>query len=211
MREPKTSGRGRILELLRSRGRTVAELAEDLAVSGPAVRKQLDRLRSDGLVGEVGVRRGRGRPAVTYGLTDRGEAMFRGHRHDVLCSLLDSIHAQGNGERVRTLFRDAGARLARRMREGEEDAAESLRGTTSLDVALRLLEKLGGQESVRRVSSGTEIIGFVCPLAELVREYPGACKFVAGFVEEIIGEPVEDRCPHDGEPICVLETPVSPS
>lgn len=88
----------------------------------------------------------------------------------------------------------------------ESGSADTESPGSPLDMALSLLERMGGREDVRRVSGGSEIIGFVCPLSELVRDYPGACKVVAGFVEEIVGVPVEDRCPHEGEPICLLET-----
>ncbi len=206
---PSRATKSEIVALLRDRDRSVSDLARRLSVSGTAVRRHLDQLEREGVVRESGTRRGRGRPATTYGLTDLGESRFRKHRDDVLRSLLASVHADQNEERCYRVLRDAGAHLARSMME-DIGSEESDPPGSPLDMALSLLERMGGREDVRRVSGGSEIVGLVCPLAELVRDYPGACKVVAGFVEEIVGVPVEDRCPHEGEPICLLETPSTP-
>lgn len=153
---------------------------------------------------EAGERRGRGRPATLYGLTEAGEARFRENRDQVLQSVFAALHAGADETRVRSLLRDAGTRLARRMlcdkTVPEEDAALA----DPLDTALELLRELGGRESVRQTQDGAEIIGFVCPLGEYARDYPAVCEFVAGFTEQVVGAPVEDRCLHTGEPVCVL-------
>jgi len=191
-----------ILRLLRAKPRSAPTLAKALSISGTAVRKQLDRLMRDGLIQESGVRRGKGRPATTYGLTEAGEATFRGNREEVLRSVLAALHASPDEERMSLLLRDAGARLARAMMRSERDDDDAT--LDPLDTALRLLRELGGRESVRQTGDSAEIIGFTCPLAEYARDFPGVCQFVAGFTEEIVGIPVEDRCPRTGEPVCVL-------
>ena len=191
-----------ILRLLRTRPRTAPALAEALSISGTAVRKQLDRLMRDGLIQESGVRRGKGRPATTYGLTEAGEATFRTNRGEVLRSVLAALHASPDEERMNLLLRDAGARFARTMLTSERDPDED--ALDPLETALRLLREMGGRESVRQAGDSAEIIGFTCPLAEYARDFPGTCHFVAGFTEEVVGAPVEDRCPRTGEPVCVL-------
>jgi predicted ArsR family transcriptional regulator len=191
-----------ILRLLRVKPRSAPTLAKELSISGTAVRKQLDRLMRDGLIQESGIRRGRGRPATIYGLTEDGEATFRGNRGEVLRSVLAALHASPDEERMKVLLRDAGARLARTMLRSEP--AQDQAALDPLDTALRLLRELGGRESVRQAGGSAEIIGFTCPLAEYARDFPGVCQFVAGFTEEVVGVPVEDRCPRTGEPVCVL-------
>lgn len=212
MHRPRDSSREAILELLRTRPRTAPALADAVDISGTAIRKHLDRLTREGLVQEAGERRGRGRPATLYGLTEAGEARFRENRDQVLHSVFAALHAGADETRVRTLLRDAGTRLAQRMlhdRTPDEDSPLAL--VDPLETALGLLRELGGRESVRQTGDGAEIIGFVCPLAEYARDYPAVCEFVAGFTEEIVGAPVEDRCPHTGEPVCVLSvSPASP-
>lgn len=199
--DPDSTG-AQILRLLRAKPRSAPALADALSISGTAVRKQLDRLLKDGLVQESGLRRGRGRPATAYGLTEAGEATFRGNRGEVLRSVLAALDASPDQERMKLLLRDAGARLARTMLTSERDEDDA--ALDPLDTALRLLRELGGRESVRQTADSAEIVGFTCPLAEYARDFPGVCQFVAGFTEEVVGVPVEDRCPRTGEPVCVL-------
>jgi predicted ArsR family transcriptional regulator len=198
------STRAAILRMLRARPRTVPALAEALSISGTAVRKQLDRLLHEGLVVESGLRRGRGRPAATFGLAEAGEATFRRNREKVLRSVLAALHANPDEALRDAVLRDAGARLARTMLESEEGPGGPDPEDDPLDTALRLLRDLGGRESVRQSGGKAEIVGFTCPLAEYAREFQGACRFVAGFTEEVVGVPVEDLCPRSGEPVCVL-------
>jgi len=198
------STRTEILRMLRARPRTVPALAEALSISGTAVRKQLDRLLSEGLVVESGLRRGRGRPATTFGLAEAGEATFRRNREKVLRSVLAALHANPDKALRDAVLRDAGARLARTMLESEEGPGDPEPEADPLDTALRLLRDLGGRESVRQAGGKAEIVGFTCPLAEYAREFDGVCRFVAGFTEEVVGVPVEDLCPRTGEPVCVL-------
>ncbi len=200
---PQDSTRAEILQLLRTRPRTAPALADALSISGTAIRKQLDRLMQAGLVRESGVRRGKGRPATTFGLTEEGEATFRKNRDQVLRSLLAVLHADPGDIAGRDrILGDAGAHLARTMLEAHEDRDEP--DDDRLHTALRLLRELGGRETVREGGGQAEIVGFTCPLAEYAREFPGACRLVSGFIEEVVGAPVEDRCPRTGEPTCVL-------
>jgi predicted ArsR family transcriptional regulator len=200
---PQDSTRAEILQLLRARPRTAPALAEALSISGTAVRKQLDRLVDQGLIQESGLRRGKGRPAATFGLTEAGEATFRGNREKVLHSVLAALHAESHDAAGRDrVLRDAGARLARMMLESEDHRNEP--DHDPLDTALRLLRNLGGRERLRQAGGTAEIVGFTCPLAEYARDFPGVCRFVAGFTEAVVGVPVEDRCPRTGEPVCVL-------
>ncbi len=197
-----------IMERLRTRPRTVPELARILSLSGPGVRKQLAGLLQEGLAREAGVRPGRGRPATTYELTEAGEALFRGHRIQILESIFAALDAGAGEEENSGLMRDAGARLARRILERRKSSPDRIDGDR-FQTAMELLKELGGREGFRQVGTDGEILGIACPLGEYSRSYPGACQFVAGFTEELLGLPVEPRCPRTGEPMCVLAVKTS--
>ena len=68
--------RGRIVGLLRTGSRTVNELAEALELTDNAVRAHLAGLERDGLVEQEGVRRGIGKPAHVFRLTEEAESLF---------------------------------------------------------------------------------------------------------------------------------------
>lgn len=207
---PSDLTRESLLQLLRDGPVTAPGLARELGISGTAVRKHIDQLRLEGLVEEVGVHRGRGRPAILYGLTGAGEAHFKRDRADLLEAMLAAIHAVPESARARRLLRDAGGRLARWMMAEEEARRGVPRGLDPVDRALHLLHELGGRDTVRRAEDGVEIFGFVCPLAEYVEPYPETCQFVAGFTEEVLGRSVTPGCIRGAEerkpdtPLCIL-------
>lgn len=196
--------RGRVLALLRDEPRTVSELADALDVTPTAVRKHLDGLRAEGLLEEEGTRKGMGRPATLYGLTDEGEALFRQGHAAILGAVLAAVRDEIGPERRTRVLRSAGARLARRLlRTHDGDAPEGFED--SMRVAVSLLHELGGRERVRHRDRRAEVLGFSCPMADYVDEIPTSCELLAGFLEELLGVPVTERCPRDGRPLCLLE------
>ena len=68
------STRGKILDLLRTRDRTVNELAGELRLTDNAVRAHLASLERDRLVIQSGMKRGIRKPHTTYGLGPDAEA-----------------------------------------------------------------------------------------------------------------------------------------
>ena len=70
------STRGKILELLRGKERTVNELAAALRLTDNAVRAHLLSLERDGLVKQSGIQHGFRKPHATYALTADAEQIF---------------------------------------------------------------------------------------------------------------------------------------
>lgn len=196
--------RGRLLALVREAPRSVSDLTEELDVTPTAVRKHIDGLRADRFVEERGTRKGMGRPATLYGLTDEGEALFlRGHE-SILGAVFAAVRDEVGPRRQTAVLRGAGAHLARRMLSARgELPPEGF--DASVQVALTLLRDLGGREQLREADPHAEILGFSCPLGEYVEEFPECCELIAGFLQEVLGVPVEEKCPREGDPLCVLE------
>ena len=102
---------------------TAAAVAAALQLSGPAVRRHLDALIADGeaevRAASRRVRRGRGRPAKLYLLTDAGRARF-GHGYDDLAVAALRYLAEHAGRGRGAGFRRAPGRgAAGRRRQGE--------------------------------------------------------------------------------------------
>src|SRR5690349_5871091 len=70
------STRGRILDLLRTRDRTVNELAEELRLTDNAVRAHLASLERDRLAVHSGMKPGFRKPHATYALGPEAEQLF---------------------------------------------------------------------------------------------------------------------------------------
>src|ERR1044071_606643 len=87
------STRGKILELLRTRGCTVNELADALHLTDNAVRAHLATLERDRLVIQSGMRPGIRKPHTTYALGPEAEHLYP-QAYGRLVSLLMSIFSR---------------------------------------------------------------------------------------------------------------------
>src|ERR1044071_4332810 len=134
------STRGRILDLLRTRERTVNELAAELRLTDNAVRAHLASLERDRLALQSGMKPGVRKPHVTYALGPEAEQLFP-KAYGRLVSLLMSIFSRQIKPRsLRAGMRAAGRAVAR-------EHLSELRGKTRqqrIDVALDVLKELGG-------------------------------------------------------------------
>lgn len=193
--------RGRLLSVLRRSERTIAELAEELGITGNAVRTHMTGLERDGLAGGTGMRDTGGKPARLYAITEAGRELFAQGYRFFLGELVGVVEAReggaGGGRRV---LREAGRRLAAKrpaasggVRERVEAAAEALR-------------ELGGDVEVEETAGGFRLRGYGCPLSAVVAEQPEACVMAEAFVGALVGRPAVERCDHaeDG-PRCLFD------
>src|SRR6185437_13044547 len=82
------STRGKILDLLRTKERTVNELAGALELTDNAVRAHLLSLERDGLVNQSGTQPGTRKPHFAYELTEESEKLFPKAYDAILIHLL---------------------------------------------------------------------------------------------------------------------------
>lgn len=193
--------RGRIVMLLRGRGRHVNELAAELGVTDNAVRAQLLVLQRDGLVTASGTRPGTRKPHTLYSLTAQAEQYFPKPYEPVLCELLSVLSNRLSGRRMDSVLRAVGRRLA---------AAFKPRATSAIirervQVALDVLSELGGLGEILEEDGKLIIRGCNCPLKAAVNAYPGSCRVAETMLEEIIGAPVRERCEKGPSPRCCFE------
>ena len=93
------STRGRVLSLLRRSPRTVNDLAAELGLTDNAVRLHLASLEAEGLVEQEGVRRGAGKPAHVFRLTDEADSLFPKAYSAVLNEVLATVQRR-EGDRT---------------------------------------------------------------------------------------------------------------
>jgi predicted ArsR family transcriptional regulator len=191
------STRGRVLTLLRTGSKTVDELAREIEVTDNAVRSHLAALERDGLVAQRGRRRGAGKPAHLYELTDQAERLFPKAYGTVLRLLLDVLSEERDPKEIERLLREAGRRLAALQDHppGDLDAR--------LDAAVEAIEELGGAaEVIQDETGGTMIQGYGCPLAGAVAGHPEVCRLTETLLEELTGVPVREACEKGVSPRC---------
>jgi len=188
--------RGKIVALLRRASRTVNELAEALDLTDNAVRVHIATLERDGLVEQVGTRRGSARkPNHAYDLTpEAAERLFPKAYAPVLEQVLALLRERLPEAERDSLLREVGQRLAAR----HAAAFGTLPREERLERALGLLADLGGQAALKTNADAgheTMIEGRSCPLSAAVASgFPEICSVVAALVAALLGEPVVERC-----------------
>jgi predicted ArsR family transcriptional regulator len=201
--------RGQVVGLLRRRAHTVEELASALGLTDNAIRSHLASLERDGLVRQIGVRRGQGvgKPATLYELDPGAEPLLSRAYAPVLGALLDEIAEQFPGDDARQVMEGAGRRLASMI--GRAPASD-LR--TRVAAAAALLTSLGGLAEVERKEGALVIRGCGgCPLSAATNRHPGLCRAVEVLLTEYIGAPVRECCERQERPRCHFEIPDVPA
>jgi predicted ArsR family transcriptional regulator len=187
---------------------TTAELAERLDLTPAAVRRHLDRLVDDGVIGERERRvygtRGRGRPAREYRLTEAGHDGFV-HTYDALAA--EALHyiAEAAGPEGVSAF--ARGRLA--------ELEDRLHGTMQIvDAAARpaaladTLTQEGYAASADEVAGGVQICQHHCPVAHVAEEFPQLCEAETEMFARVLGIHVQRLATiAHGDGVCTTHLP----
>ena len=209
------SGEGRtriaVARLLMEQGPvTAAEVAAELALSAPAVRRHLDALIADGEAETRDAprrgRRTRGRPAKHFLLTDAGRVRF-GHGYDDLATSALRFLAQHAGQQAlsdfaRTRVHDLIGPSAERIRAagGPGERAEAL--------ALVLTDR-GYAAAAREAGPGVQLCQHHCPVAHVAAEFPELCEAETEAFAEILGTHVQRLATiARGDAACTTHVPV---
>jgi predicted ArsR family transcriptional regulator len=190
------STRGQIILLLRRESRTVEELAQALRLTDNAVRAHLATLERDGLVHQQGVRRGSGKPSYVYNLTADAEKLFPKAYGIVMRQFLEVLCENISSEQVETLLRMTGQRLAAQWNVPPGDLR------ARLQVAIDVLNELGGLAELEESDETYSIRGYSCPLATLVPGHPEVCRLAAALLTDLAGTPIHEQCSGGETPQC---------
>ena len=155
------STRGQIVTILRGSPCTVDELAKKLNLTDNAVRAHLLTLERDGLVRQGALRRGPRKPHFTYELTSEGDALFPKAYDALLNQLIAVLKNRLTPSEIEDVLREVGRAVA-------ADAPDAQDLESRVQVALKLLETIGGAADVERSEDKLMIVSTGCPLAAAV-------------------------------------------
>ncbi|MFB6248889.1 MAG: helix-turn-helix transcriptional regulator [Salinibacter sp.] len=184
-----------IVRRLRSEDRTVRELANHLDLTRNAVRAQLSKLKSEGIVEVAGRRPTRRKPEHVYGLTRKAELLFP-KSYETLFNTVLSVLTDAEWVNAEPILAEVARRLAQSHKPVELESDTEGR----VDRARRVLEELGGLPDVVETDGTYRLEGSSCPFAASVRAHgKTACDLARTLIEELTERPVERRCDADGE------------
>jgi predicted ArsR family transcriptional regulator len=194
---------------------TVAELAERLELSGAAVRKHMDDLVDAGFVeasdrpsyGPDTRRRGRGRPARVYHLTQTGRDSFGNAYDDVAVGALRFVAETGGDDAVMEFAR-------RRVAELERRYADLLDLSEPMDVRVDVLADALAAEGYAAVAvptaNGIQLCQHNCPVAHVAAEFPQFCEAETEAFGRLLGTHVMRLATlSHGDGVCTTHIPTA--
>jgi predicted ArsR family transcriptional regulator len=200
-----------ILLLLRHGPATAAELSERLGLSPAAVRRHLDALLAEGDVvarnRPVRGRRGRGRPARVFALTDRARLRCGPHTYDdIATAALRWIARTGGEEAVAQFAAEQVAKLEQRCREALEGAGDD--PLARAEALARALTAEGYAASASAIASGGQLCQHHCPVAHVAAEFPQLCEAETQVISRLVGIHVQRLATiAHGDGVCTTHIP----
>jgi predicted ArsR family transcriptional regulator len=116
----------------------------------------------------------------------------------VLNQLITALKGRFGPEAVNEVLREVGASIAENQASDQQNGDLEHRA----QVAMKILEALGGAPRIESTDGKLSIRSSNCPLGAAVVEHPEVCQLAEALVAEIVGVKVQERCDRDGPPRC---------
>lgn len=194
---------------------SAAGLAGRLALTPAAVRRHLEALQADGLIEEreprPGARRGRGRPARLFALTDTGRDTFDQAYDDLAASALRFLADQGGRAAVGAFARQRVAELEARYRPivdaaAPADRTEALARALTTDGYAATARTTGGSRSAP--AAGEQLCQHHCPVAHVAEQFPELCEAETEVFAKLLGTHVQRLATiAHGDGVCTTHVP----
>ncbi len=211
--DPETT-RDRIARLLLEHGPSTATvLADRLKLTPAGIRRHLDALVGHGFVivtvrppyGPVG-RRGRGRPAKVYSLTDAGRGQFPQDYDTLAAEALRFLAAQFGPEAVQAFARSrmeavVGQHRSQILSLEPADRPRALAAALTSDGFAASIEPAP-------IGSGDQLCQHHCPVAHVAAEFPQLCEAETAVLSELLGTHVQRLATiGHGDHVCTTYVP----
>jgi len=188
---------------------SAVDVAATLGLSPAAVRRHLDALLAEGQIATRSAprlgRRGRGRPAKRYLLTETGRARF-GHAYDDLAvAALRFLADSGGEEAVRSFAERRVGELVARHRPSVTARTDPAARAEALASAL---SAQGYAASAQQVGAGAQLCQHHCPVAHVAAEFPQLCEAETQAFADLLGIHVQRLATiARGDAVCTTHVP----
>ena len=167
---------------------TAVALAERVRLSPAAIRRHLEQLLAEGAIvsreASTHGRRGRGRPARTYLLTDLGRTRLP-HGYDSIAVQALEFLAEAAGSEAVTAFARRRARSLVADVRNDLDEADDV--PAKVEILARAMTGAGFAASVQQVGIGEQLCQHHCPVAHVATRFPQLCEEEMTVITEALG------------------------
>ncbi len=189
---------------------STSTLAERLALTPAGVRRHLDAMLADGAVETRDERprgrRGRGRPAKVFALTEAGRAAMPHAYDDIAAEALRYLAETGGEPAVEAFAR-------RRIAEAERRYAVTLGAASTERRARALADALSGDgyaASTEAAGVGVQLCQHHCPVQHVAEEFPQLCDAETEAIGRLLGTHVQRLATiAHGDGICTTHVPLT--
>lgn len=188
-----------IIRLLKECGKgTATQLGKALGISRVAAHQHLDWLKEQGLVQVKVERKGRGRPAEVFSLTELAQEQFFPRSYDLLAfTALDEVASELGDKFLLRIFRRYREKLSERLgrvKGGLKERVQALADVFTDEGYLAHFEE----------TEDGFVLSFVnCPIAQIARRFQEACLSEEEILTKVLGIPVTSKCRQaDGSTYC---------
>ena len=205
--------RERVTRLLLELGpSTATALGERLGLTPAAVRKHLDPMLADGTLvardAPVRGRRGRGRPARLFALSDAGHQTAGPTAYDAVAVDALRFLRETAGESAVEEF------ARKRVSEWEGRYAERITTLPLADRPAALAEALcadGFAATVHDGGIGVQVCQHHCPVQHVAEEFPALCEAETEAIGRLVGHHVQRLATiAHGDGVCTTHIPLTP-
>ncbi|MQA96512.1 MAG: transcriptional regulator [Streptosporangiales bacterium] len=192
---PERDTRARVARLILEHGAsTAATLGERLGLTPAAVRRHLDILLAEGMIEAREARpcdkRGRGRPAKLFAITDEGRSAFVHAYDDMASSALRFLAEKSGPGAVAEFARRQVADLEQRYRPRVQRKPRHAR-VRALAEALSADGYAASASEAPAPAGGQELCQHHCPVAHVAAEFPQLCEAETEAFARLLGTPVQ--------------------
>lgn len=177
---------GTILRLLQRHGPlTIKQLQAELGVrSLNAVREQLSHLNAAGLITASTQRRGAGRPAHVYALSEHAQRLFPNGYDLLLKLLLEELAEREGRDELQEILSGVGARLADQFGEQKNELEQRLYALAQTS------EVRGTPITIHDEDGVTTLHKYNCPYFDLAKSTNAVCVVEQRMIEQVLGRNV---------------------
>lgn len=179
-----------IIRLLKEWGKgTANQLSKALGISRVAAHMHLDWLKEQGLVQVRVERKGRGRPAEVFSLTDFAQELFFPRRYDIFAlTALDEIASELGDKFLLKIFRKFREQLIEQVGEFKGGLRERVKAVA------QMLTDQGYLADWEEEKEGFVLSFSNCPIAQISKRFREACVSEEEALSKILGTPIVAEC-----------------
>ena len=198
--------RENIIMLLKKHGpMPIEELSKELNITSMGIRQHLLSLERKGLIDYVTNKKGIGRPAFLYKLTQNADNLFPKAYHTFIVDTLKDIENNEGREKVDELFKWRRMRLTKDTKDVLGDKTEINEKVYGLK---NMLEIKGYITELDESADSFILKEYNCPIFQVASAYTEACEHELQFYREILGKEVKrQECLTKGNTSCTYIIP----